>query len=400
MKAPTLAIFGHSLFLVEGERVETTTVAEVGDLAAAVLPLVQGLHGPVDVVYHPADLQVIAAECANTSRAKLHAYFAGEYREMANPALLWACTRPLPHRDGKYATILHHEARPRLEMLLARLAEQGVVVRVVLPPAAGLVVAGRGPPIDLAIVHADDCYLFYHLNELGIPIVRFVRSVETLGEHVAEALASRQRPPAGIRLVGQPKARLAELLETHALAGTWESWPDFLRDMRFDPRDPANFAQRPFRWQRRHTHHAVAATLALAALALAAEGGYRHFQARRMARDVRAVRQQLEREVARLEDAERKYRAAEAVLAAAPLGTPRPSLLLDAVTQTLPAALQLQAFRYSAGAFSLEGIAWEAGEKSVVPPWVDTLGSGPRGWKLKPARITGAQWTVSGQFSP
>lgn len=392
---PILGVFGHSLFLADGERFETTSVAEVADINDAALQLAHGLRGPVNVLYQPADLQVIAAECANAARAKLHAYFSGEYPELANPAILWACTRPIPHRDGKYATILHHEIKPRLEALIGLLAERGILVRTALPPAAALVEARRGPPLELAILQAGDCFLFFHLNELGIPAVRFVRSIATLGEHLAEALGSRQHPPATIRVVGDSPS-VGELLETHALRAAHVSWPDFLRGIDFDGAGPANFAQRPFRWGRQHTQQLAAALLALAAAGLAGDSAYRHLRARQLSHNVRAVREQLERDVARLETAERRYREGEAVLAAAPLGTPRPSLVLDAVTQTLPAPLQLQAFRYSNGAFTLDGVAYEPG----LAPWLENFGSGPRPWKLKPTKPSGAQWTVSGQFSP
>ncbi|NUQ66352.1 MAG: hypothetical protein HUU20_28145 [Pirellulales bacterium] len=410
MKPAILAIFGHSLHYVSAHSAHSRQAPEGAELSGAVRQLLaEAAEKPkcLGLVYQPTDLQVVAAECANDSRPKLRAYFAGEHRELTNPATLWGATRPSPHLDGKFATLLHYESRPRLEHLLQVLEENGLRVRVAVPPAAALISRTRNGQLDLAILAAGDCYLFYHVNELGIPAGRFGRGFDTLHEFCGVALASRKRPPTRVLVVAdQPPQALIDLLETHALQdqAQVETWPDFLRSVEFVPHDPANLAQRPFKWQSCHTLNTLAATLALAAGGVIWDDVSTRIRMHRIALEIDRQRNELSRDIARLAVIEKRYRETEARLAAVPIANPRPSLLLDAITQTLPPSLQLLACRYQAGKFSLEGLAFDGlgREKGPYSGFVEALGNGSRPWTLQPTKpaLAASHWTLHGSFLP
>jgi Tfp pilus assembly protein PilN len=410
MKHPVLAVFGHTIHFVSATAERSRQLPEGADLPGALLQLV--MEAPerprvLGLVYQPVDLQVVAAECANVSRPKLQAYFAGEHRELTNPATFWAATKPAPHLDGKYTTLLHYEQRPRLEHLLQLLEEQGIRVRVALPPAAALASRTRADRLELAILAAHDCHFFYHVNELGIPIARFGRNLESLQEHCGVALASRKHPPAHALVVAdQPPATLIDLLETHGLRDQtrFEKWPEFLRGIPFLSGDPANFARRPFKWKSRHTLTAVAAVFALGAATLTYDYVSTWTRARHLALELERHRGELQQDVARLEATEKRYREAEALIASVPLANPKPSALLDAVTQALPPSLQLQAYRYQGGKFSLEGVAYEGigQEKGPFATFAQALGNGSRPWVFRPPAgpLASSAWTLHGTINP
>jgi Tfp pilus assembly protein PilN len=410
MKPVVLAVFGHSIHYVSADTARSRQLPEGADLVGALLQLIaEAAEKPksVGLVYHPADLQVVAAECANDSRSKLRAYFVGEHRELSNPATLWAATRPAPHRDGKFATLLHYEPRPRLEHLLHVLEENGIRVRIALPPAAALVHRTRTAQLDLAILAAEGGYFFYHVNELGIPTGRFGSDFGSLGEHCGVAVASRKELPAHVLVVADsPLQPVLDLLETHGLRDQtqMETWPEFLGSVAFAANDPANFALRPFAWQPRHTLHLIAAGLALAASGLTWDYVSIRIRAHHVALALDRQREELKRDIVRLEAVEKSYREAEALLAAVPMANPRPSVLLDTVTQALPPSLQLLACRYQAGQFSLEGLAFEGigQEKGPYAAFLEALGHGSRPWALKPAKPAPAasNWTLHGTFNP
>lgn len=410
MKSAILAVFGQSVHYVSAHDTRSRQMPEGAELSGALLQLLaEAAEAPksLGLVYHPTDLQVVAAECANDSRPKLRAYFAGEHRELTNPATLWGATRPSPHLEGKFATLLHYESRPRLEHILQVLEENGHRVSVAVPPAAALVSRTRTGQLDLAILAADDCYFFYHVNELGIPAGRFGRGFESLHEFCGVALASRKRPPARVLVVvDRPPQVLIDLLETHALQDQTqiETWPDFLRTVELSPNDPANLAQRPFKWQPHHTLTTLAAILALAAGGLIWDDVSTRLRAHRVALEIDRQRNELSRDIARLAEIEKRYREAEARLTAIPIANPRPSLLLDAITQALPPSLQLLACRYQAGKFSLEGLAYEGlgPGKGPYSGFLDALGNGSRPWTLQPAKPAPAasHWTLHGTFIP
>lgn len=413
MKQPTLAVFGHAFFFVTENAVQSRELPDGADLTAALLQLVTEAGTPraLNLLYHPTDLQVVAAECANVSRPKLKAFFEGEYRELNNPATLWGCTRPEPHLDGKFTTLLHYEARPRLEHILQLLESRGVAVRVALPPATALVARSKAQPLDLAVLATVDCYLYYYLNELGIPNVRFLRTADALAEHLGVALASRKNPPAHVLLVAdvtptRPWTEIFDLLETHALreATVTSNWADYLRSIEFQSGDWANLAARPFRWRTQHTWLTAAALFAMAGMTLNYDTTTKHLRARRRAEEVAQLKTSLERQIADLEQTERRYRDAELLSTTVPLANPKPSALLDAVTQALPPTLQLQAFRYQAGTFILEGIAFEGvgQEKGPFAGLIDSLSAGSRPWKLKPVKpaLASASWNITGTTAP
>jgi hypothetical protein len=410
MKHPVLAVFGNSIHYVSATDERSRQLPDGADLTGALLQLVtEAAEQPklLGLVYQPVDLQVVAAECANVTRAKLKAYFAGEHRELTNAATLWAATRPAPHLDGKYTTLLHYEQRPRLEHLLQMLEEQGMHVRVALPPAAALVSRTKAERLELAVLAADDCYFFYHVNELGIPMARFGRGFDSLNEHCGVALASRKNPPAHALLVadGTPQA-VVDLLETHALRDKTQlqTWPDFLRNVSFPRNDPANLALRPFKWMPGHTLATLAAGLALGAAVLTYDYVASQLRVQKVALEIDRHRHELERDVARLEATEMRYREAEALIAAVPVANPRPSVLLDAVTQALPPALQLHGYRYQGGQFTLEGVAYEGigQEKGPFPAFLDAIGGGSRPWTLKTPRaaLASSAWSLNGTINP
>ena len=410
MKTPVLAVFGNSIYYISDTTERSRSLPDGVDLIGALMQLLtEAAERPklIGLVYQPADLQVVAAECANVSRPKLKAYFTGEYRELANPATLWGATKPAPHLDGKYTTLLHYEQRPRLEHLLQTLEESGIRARVALPPAAALAARTKSERLELAILTADDCYFFYHVNELGIPTARFGRGFDSLSEHIGVALASRKNPPAHALLVADAApAVIIDLLETHALREKThtEKWPEFLRTLTFTPKDFANLAIRPFKWKAQHTLTAIAAVLALAGCALTYTYVSDRIQAHHIALAVNQHRLELERDIAKLEATEKRYHEAEALIAAVPIANPKPSGLLDAVTQALPPALQLLTYRYQSGQFTLEGVAFEGigQEKGPYATFLDALGSGSRPWTLKTpkAALASSTWTLNGTVNP
>ena len=410
MKTPVLAVFGNSIHYVSDSTERCRLLPDGADLIGSLMQLLaEAGERPkfIGLVYHPADLQVVAAECANVSRPKLKAYFAGEYRELANPATLWAATKPAPHLDGKYTTLLHYEQRPRLEHLLQTLEENGMRARVALPPAAALAARTKAERLELAVLTADDCYFFYHVNELGIPSARFGRGFDSLSEHIGVALASRKHPPAHALLVADAAPPvILDLLDTHALREKThvETWPEFLRTLTFAPKDFANLAIRPFKWKAQHTLTAIAAVLALAGCALTYAYVSDRIRAHHIAIAVNQHRLELEHDIAKLEATEKRYHEAEALIAAVPTANPKPSGLLDAVTQALPPALQLLTYRYQSGQFTLEGIAYEGigQDKGPYATFLDALGSGSRPWTLKTpkAALASSTWTLNGTVNP
>lgn len=414
MKNPVLAVFGNALFVETADNAIKVELPDGADLTSAMLQLIARLETKpkqLDLVYHPNDLQVVAAECANVSRPKLKAFFAGEYRELTNPATLWGCTKPQPHLDGKYTTLLHYEQRPRLEHVLQLLDEAGVKARVVLPPAAALVNRTKKERLELAILVEGESFFFYHVNELGISSARFLRNVETLGEQISVALASRKNPPAHVLIVGDESAAavvagIHELLAPHELKEktATETWAEYLRSVDFSAADFANLAQRPFKWRRQHSWLAAAALLTIASGFLAYDYVTKQMTAHRLALQVDRHRRELERDVATLERTEKRYHEAEALVAAIPLANPRPSALLDAVTQALPATLQLQSYRFQGGQFTIEGLAFEGigQEKGPLAQFLDAVGGGSRPWTLKApkAALASSNWNLNGTITP
>ncbi len=412
MTTPVLAVFGNTLIYSASGSATVRALPDGADMSAAIMQMLDEANPApsiFDVVYQPHELHCVVAECANTTRAKLGKIFAGEYRELTNPAISWAVTKPQPHLDGKYTTVLHYEARPRLEHVFHLLAENhSARVRVAVPPAALLTVRTKSDGLDLALLVAGDDYLFYHVNELGKPAIRLLRSFDTLTEHLGAALASRKNPPAHVLVVCETEEippRVTDFLGSHALTPRVETWPVFLATEAFSPSDCANLAQRPFKWRRAHTLLAIAAVATLAAGVLAYDYGVDSYRALQNEKNIEQRRRTLTAEVAKLTAAKDAYLGAKEVVDAVPLPNPRPSAFLDAVTQAMPPALQLQGFRYRDAQFTIDGIAYEGvgQEKGPFAQFIDSLAAGgARPWEFKAPKATlnSAAWTLTGTLKP
>jgi len=412
MKTPVLAVFGNSLITSADGQTTIRVLPEGADITAELVKTIgeaKPSPGSLDVVYHPHELVCVVAECANLTRAKSLKYFAGEHRELTNPATSWGVTKPQSHLDGKFTTVLHYEPRPRLENVFRLLEESfSTRVRVAVPPAALLSARTRSTRLELAILVSGEDHLFYHVNENGKPAVRLVRNLETVAEHLGAALAARKAPPSSALIVcagdtiPQP---IADFLQTYGITGTLEQWTTFLDTEAVKPTDPANLAQRPFKWQPKHTACAVAAALTIAAAALAYNYGVDSYQAYENAKHVAARRAALTVEVQRLGKAKDAFMAAKEVVDAAPVPNPRPSAFLEALTQAMPPALQLQSFRYRDGQFTIEGIAYEGvgQDKGPFAQFIDSLAAGgARPWEFKSPKATlnSANWSLTGTLKP
>jgi hypothetical protein len=240
---------------------------------------------------------------------------------------------------------------------------------------------------------------------LNILTARFTRSPETLYEDISNAIAARKDLPAKVLVVtNEPTAAVADSLSPHNLAERTVTvpWSEFVAPVLFTPKDPANLALRPFKWQLRHTLSVLTAVFALAAIALTINYTQRHLEAAHLARSMEDNKAELKSDVAGLQDAAARYRQAETIVQTVPLDNPRPSALLDAVTSALPTTLTLRSFIYQSGNFTLDGIAFEGigQEKGPIQTFADALVQGERTWSLRSTKpqLNGVAWSLSGSF--
>jgi len=351
------------------------------------------------LIYQPATLKTVEVACPCGSRAVLQKALAFEHPVIADPAHAWSYEPILPLGDG-HSTLLHYETEPGLFLLVARLAQSGVIVTTAWPLATLLQSlpkeASRTGTVLVLAYDEDlthDCALAYYHPADGR---RTVLQWEEDGA-VDEAQA----------WLGEETARLKDDLAL--LVSPMDT---------SDPDDPLSLPlhealSSPLAMPRSHPaqllpdapfvtaqHLAIAAGIVLLLAAGWSGAAYaREFNA--WSRGQQAALQ----EKATLRDEIEHYRINSAQIVAlrarlaGPGSSPPVGELLEAVCGALPPQLALDQIRVTQGRFILSGhIA--PGATAAWEQWRNRLGG--KRWTVAPAvapRDTGA-FTVNGVFTP
>ena len=372
--------------------------------AARVLAAHLGLkHAKLRLIYQPDTLATVATPCPKGSRTTLVAALAPSFPTLGTADHAWS-HEPILAKGDSFATLLHFEREPRLEVLLAQLAAQGIAVETVWPlptflhalpdewsESGAMTIVALSPDRVCGYRHSAD-------GERSAPAWSGENALAEFGAWLSDIFV--RNPDEPILLVGDPDAAAA--LEPHAAPSErpnvkWLPLTEALARRVVLPRHhPAQLlAPMPVITLQRAV---VAASLAFLALAGWSGAAYAHdILAWRTADADREIRKQaLRTEVAHLQGNAAEITRLRETLSRVAVRPPA-GALLQKIAATTPREVACDTLSVTSGGFALNGHLAPSAPAGAGEAWRARL-TDP-GWTLdlKPARDGG--FTLIGTFS-
>jgi hypothetical protein len=360
-------------------------------------------HARLRLIYQPDTLATVATPCPKGSRATLVAALSAGFPALGTAGHAWS-HEPILARGDSFATLLHFEREPQLEVLLAQLAAQGIAVETVWPlptflhalpdewsESGAMTIVALSPDRVCGYRHPAD-------GERGVCAWSGDNALPEFGTWLGDILA--RNPDEPVLLVGDPE--IAEALEPHVPLDErpnvkWLPFTEALARALVLPRHhPAQFLPpTPVVTPQRAV---VAASLAFLALAGWSGAAY--------ARDILAWRtagadQEIRKQALHAEVAHLQGNAAEITRLRETLGRaavrPPAGALLQKIAATVPREAACDALSVTATGFALQGHLAPSAPVGTGEAWRARL-TDP-GWTLDLKSSRDGAFTLTGTFS-
>lgn len=414
---PALVVlwFGRELLLADATGVQSIELPDRGDDVGALVKVIEGLSPApreVRLIYHPADLEQHAAECAQGRRSVVRETLGDSHPALRRPQTVWAVSRLQPTENG-HSTLLWIEARPRLRRLREALAARGVRLVGAWPLAS---LFEETPPTDqigepaLAVLLTDGGGVVYAVTPGGVRTMVWSLGPEhrtQVGGLLRNALshfAADSAPPVLVVDGGSEPWNLG----VGPLAGLTPSTmglDQFLSAAhQLRPSSLADFIPQQTTLKLDAVLTAVAAAAALAAFLVGALyfAEYRRLQGDAKVR--RGLAEQLHADLSRLQANARTAAELHDFEEESKVSAGGRVALLFAVIEHKPAELTVHSLSLNGRAFEIIGTAHEGGGPASGPyqRFVTALSADPQRWQLAPesraAPGTPGRFSITGTF--
>jgi hypothetical protein len=360
-------------------------------------------HARLRLIFQPDTLATVATPCPKGSRPTLVAALSAGFPALGTAGHAWS-HEPILARSDSFATLLHFEREPRLEMLLAQLAAQGIAVDSVWPLPTFLHALpdewSESGAMTIVAVSPDRVCGYRHPadGERNAPAWSGENALAEFGAWLGDILAKSPDEP--VLLVGDSEAAAAlqPHVELHDHPNvTWLSLTEALARRVVWPRHhPAQFlAPMPVITAQRAV---IAASLAFLALTGWSGAAYAHdILAWRTAGADREIRKQaLRAEVAHLQGNAAEITRLRETLGRAAVHPPA-GTLLQKIAATTPRQVACDALSVTTTGFALHGHLAPSAPAGTGEAWRARLTDPAWTLDLKPSR-DGA-FNLAGTFS-